>query len=59
MGLNEEATDRLVISFGAIEERMSALESRMTSLEGRADGIVQSSHRIEQMLAEVVGRLLR
>ena len=57
-----EATDCLVISFGAIEERMSALESRMTGLEshmtrlgGRMGGIVQSYNRIEQILADFVG----
>jgi methyl-accepting chemotaxis protein len=61
-----EAADRLVISFSAIEGRMSALESRMTGLEshmtrleGRIGGIVQSYNRIEQILADIVGRLPR
>ncbi len=63
-----DATERLVLSIGprfdAIESRITSLESRMTSLESRMgsvekgiDGIARSNHRIEQMLADILGKL--
>ena len=64
-----DATERLVVSVGnrfdALESRMTAVESRMASLESRIgcvekgmDGIARSNHRLEQMLSDILAKLV-
>jgi hypothetical protein len=63
-----EAADRLISMIGArfdaIEDRIIAVESRMVGVERRVTavetgmgGIARSNHRIEQMLADIAGKL--
>lgn len=64
-----DATLRFITSFGgrmtAFEARIGALETRFTALEDRTTGIersldeiARSSHRVEQVLADISAKLV-
>jgi septal ring factor EnvC (AmiA/AmiB activator) len=56
--------DSIDSRISTLESRASTVESRLTGVERRIgavehglDGIARSNHRIEQMLADIAGRL--